>query len=179
MNVDPVGPILQIPETNRTDAQVEILLTHFLETVDKPYQKINDLKKKADEELESLRKNRLTSMIMADNPANKARKTYLLRRGQYSAPDKSKEILPDTPAFLPPMEDNLPKNRLGLAKWLMDERHPLTARVTVNRYWQTIFGQPLVPTPGDFGAQGSWPTHPDLLNSVSYTHLTLPTILLV
>lgn len=85
-------------------------------------------------------------------------------RGQYSSPDKSREIFPDTPAFLPPMKEDFPKNRLGLARWLMDKKHPLTARVTVNRYWQTIFGHALVSTPGDFGAQGSWPTHPDLLN---------------
>ena len=81
---------------------------------------------------------------MGDNPPNKMRKTYLLMRGQYASPDKSKEILPDTPAFLPPMKDDLPKNRFGLAKWLLDKDHPLTARVTVNRYWQTIFGRPLV-----------------------------------
>lgn len=165
---DPIGPILSIPENNRTQSQKETLLTHFLESQDEPYQKIKELKTKADKELESLRKERVTSMIMADNPANKERKTYLLMRGQYSAPDKSKEISADTPSFLPPMRKNLPKNRLGLAKWLMDEKHPLTARVTVNRYWQTIFGQPLVSTPGDFGAQGSSPTHPDLLNWLAY-----------
>ena len=163
-NVDPVGPILSIPESNRTKPQIEILLTYFLETIDKPYKKIKERKKKAEGELEELEKNRLTSMIMADNPSNQTRKTYLLMRGQYSSPDKSREIFPDTPAFLPPMKEDFPKNRLGLARWLMDKKHPLTARVTVNRYWQTIFGHALVSTPGDFGAQGSWPTHPDLLN---------------
>ena len=103
-------------------------------------------------------------MVMGDNPDNKRRKTYLLMRGQYASPDKSKEILPDTPAFLPPMKKELPKNRLGLARWLVDEEHPLTSRVTVNRHWQTLFGNALVSTPGDFGSQGSWPTHPDLLS---------------
>ena len=108
-------------------------------------------------------------MVMGDNPPDKRRKTYVLMRGQYSAPDKSKEIKPDTPSFLPPMNKDLPKNRLGLAKWLMDKSHPLTARVTANRYWQTIFGRPLVTTPGDFGSQGSWPSHPELLTGLQMT----------
>ena len=76
---------------------------------------------------------------MGDNPPNKMRKTYILMRGQYASPDKSKEILPDTPAFLPPMKKELPKNRLGLAKWLMDKDHPLTARdsksILANNFW--------------------------------------------
>ena len=162
--IDPIAPILNIPEVNRTQSQTEILLTHFLETMDESYKKINDQKAKAQQALETLQKAKLTSMVMGDNPDNKRRKTYLLMRGQYASPDKSKEILPDTPAFLPPMKKELPKNRLGLARWLVDEEHPLTSRVTVNRHWQTLFGNALVSTPGDFGSQGSWPTHPDLLS---------------
>ena len=161
---DPISPILAIEENNRTKAQKEVLLAHYLESKDKTYQEIFRQKKNTDKSLSDLRSKKLTSMIMGDNPPNKMRKTYVLMRGQYASPDKSKEILPDTPAFLPPMKEDLPKNRLGLAKWLMDKDHPLTARVTVNRYWQTIFGRPLVSTPGDFGSQGSWPTHPDLLS---------------
>ena len=161
---DNISPILAIEESNRTEAQKQVLLSHYLESNDKPYQDIQNQKKSADKNLSDLKNKKLTSMIMGDNPPNKMRKTYLLMRGQYASPDKSKEILPDTPAFLPPMKDDLPKNRLGLAKWLLDKDHPLTARVTVNRYWQTIFGRPLVATPGDFGSQGSWPTHPDLLS---------------
>ena len=162
-NSDPISPILAITENNRTKAQKEILVSHYFESKDKTYQKIFRQKKDTDKSLEELRNKKLTSMIMGDNPPNKTRKTYVLMRGQYASPDKSKEILPDTPAFLPPMKEELPKNRLGLANWLMDKDHPLTARVTVNRYWQTIFGRPLVSTPGDFGSQGSWPTHPQLL----------------
>ena len=161
---DNISPILAIEESNRTEAQKQVLLSHYLESNDKLYQDIQSQKKRADKNLSDLKNKKLTSMIMGDNPPNKMRKTYLLMRGQYASPDKSKEILPDTPAFLPPMKDDLPRNRLGLAKWLLDKEHPLTARVTVNRYWQTIFGRPLVATPGDFGSQGSWPTHPDLLS---------------
>ena len=159
--IDPIAPILNIPEANRTQSQTEILLTHFLETMDESY-KINDQKAKAPQALETLQKAKLTSMVMGDNPDNKRRKTYLLMRGQYASPDKSKEILPDTPAFLPPMKRNFPKS-IGLARWLVD-RSTLTSRVTVNRHWQTLFGNALVSTPGDLGSQGSWPTHPDLLS---------------
>ncbi|MGA1116169.1 MAG: DUF1553 domain-containing protein, partial [Opitutales bacterium] len=112
----------------------------------------------------NIRKNKITSMVMGDNPPNQMRDTYLLVRGQYSSPDKSKVIQANTPDFLPPMKTESEKNRLGLAKWLTDKENPLTPRVTVNRYWQTIFGRGLSDTPSDFGSQGKWPTHPGLLN---------------
>ena len=66
-------------------------------------------------------------MIMGDNPANKMRKTYLLVRGQYSSPDESKEIQPNTPKFLPAMKTEADKNRLGLAKWLTDKENPFNS----------------------------------------------------
>ena len=99
-------------------------------------------------------------MVMADMP--KRRKTFVLDRGQYDAP--TTEVAPDVPAWLLPWSGELPKNRLGLARWLVDPRHPLTARVTVNRYWQMIFGRGLVTTPEDFGTQGAAPSHPRLLD---------------
>ncbi|MBO94853.1 MAG: hypothetical protein CMI32_08160 [Opitutales bacterium] len=162
---DPIGPLLAIAATERTPTQTKTLFEHYLNALDKPYKGLVDQRRKLDGELATLNKgNKVTSMIMADNAANKTRKTYLLMRGNYSSPDKSQEFLPGTPAFLPPMDEKLPKNRLGMAEWLVSPEHPLTARVTANRHWQSIFGQGIVDTPSDFGSQGNWPTHPGLLD---------------
>ena len=161
--IDPILPLLQEESNSVNPAQRNLLVDYYLNRHEPGYKGILATVTQKRKDLNQLKGQKLTSMIMGDNPANKMRKTYVLMRGQYASPDKSKEIQPNTPAFLPPMEKELPKNRLGLAKWLMNKNHPLTARVTVNRYWQTIFGRPLVSTPGDFGSQGSWPSHPDLL----------------
>jgi hypothetical protein len=89
-------------------------------------------------------------------------KAYVLDRGEY---DKRKdEVLPDTPDFLPAFPEALPDNRLGLAQWLLMQDHPLTTRVTVNRFWQEVFGTGLVRTSGDFGITGELPSHPELLD---------------
>jgi len=161
---DTITPLLAIAPADRTPAQTKTLLDHYLHSLDKPFRALGKEKDKLTGELAALSKNKITSMIMADNPANKMRKTYLLMRGQYSSPDKSKEFKPNTPSFLPAMKNDLPKTRLGLAKWIVDPEHPLTARVAANRHWQTIFGRGLTNTPSDFGSQGNWPTHPDLIN---------------
>ena len=87
---------------------------------------------------------------------------YLLHRGEY---DKRRDpVKADTPNALPPMPADLPRNRLGLATWLVRPEHPLTARVTVNRFWQEVFGNGLVRTAGDFGVSGELPSHPELLD---------------
>lgn len=87
---------------------------------------------------------------------------YVLFRGDY---DKRREkVTPNTFHALPPMPADLPRNRLGLAQWLLRPENPLTARVTVNRFWQEIFGTGLVRTAGDFGVAGELPSHPELLD---------------
>jgi hypothetical protein len=87
---------------------------------------------------------------------------HVLYRGEY---DKRRDaVKPDTPDALPPMPAALPKNRLGLARWLILAENPLMARITVNRFWQEIFGTGLVRTTGDFGVSGELPSHPELLD---------------
>ncbi|MBV6653167.1 MAG: PSD1 domain-containing protein [Mameliella sp.] len=90
------------------------------------------------------------------------RKTFILNRGQYDQP--TDEVEAAVPAQLPSLPDGMPNNRLGLAEWLFAAENPLTARVTVNRLWQQVFGTGIVATPFDFGNQGALPTHPELLD---------------
>lgn len=90
------------------------------------------------------------------------RKTYILDRGVYDAP--TVEVNMATPPAIMPMDESLPKNRLGLATWTVSPKNPLTARVFVNQMWQEFFGRGIVKTSGDFGMQGELPTHPELLD---------------
>jgi hypothetical protein len=87
---------------------------------------------------------------------------HVLYRGMYDQPRE--RVTPDVPGVLPPMAPDLPRNRLGLAKWLVAPENPLLARVTVNRFWQEIFGTGIVRTAEDFGSQGEAPSHPELLD---------------
>jgi hypothetical protein len=110
----------------------------------------------------SIEKAGVTVMVMDELPAARRRKTSILTRGLYNKP--LAVVSAGTPAFLPSLPQDAPRNRLTLARWLVDPSNPLTARVTVNRYWQSFFGTGLVKTSEDFGRQGSRPSHPQLLD---------------
>jgi hypothetical protein len=100
------------------------------------------------------------AMVMQELPHPKP--AHILRRGAYDAP--AEEVSANTPASLPPLNPSAPRNRLALAQWLFTPSNPLTARVAVNRLWQQMFGRGVVETTENFGAQGSPPTHPQLLD---------------
>lgn len=99
-------------------------------------------------------------MIMQDK--TEPRPTYILTRGEYN--NHGEQVFPNTPKSVLPMPEDLPKNRLGLAQWIISPENPLTARVAVNRFWQNYFGRGLVETSADFGNQGQLPSHPELLD---------------
>ena len=102
--------------------------------------------------------------VMVLHELEKPRDTYLLNRGQYDQPDKSEKLTPSVPQSIGGWKQQWPRNRLGLAKWLTNDDHPLTARVTINRIWQHFFGTGIVKTSENFGVQGEYPSHPQLLD---------------
>ena len=103
-----------------------------------------------------------TVMVMEDLKV--PRPTFVLKRGRYDMPDKSQPVAPGVPAALPPLPTDAPRNRLGLARWLVSPENPLTPRVTVNRFWQRYFGTGLVKTGENFGLQSELPSHPEFLD---------------
>jgi hypothetical protein len=100
--------------------------------------------------------------VMRELPTAERRTTHILVRGSFLNPGD--EVQPDVPECFPALPTEAPRNRLGLARWLVDRRNPLTARVAANRLWEELFGSGLVLTSEDFGSQGTLPTHPELLD---------------
>jgi hypothetical protein len=117
---------------------------------------------KIEEDLQAYEQNIPTTMIMEEMAIPP--ETYLLTRGVYDQPDTSEQLYASVPALLGEMDESLPKNRLGFARWLTAPDHPLTARVRVNQYWHMLFGQGIVKTGEDFGTQSTRPSHPGLLD---------------
>jgi len=101
-----------------------------------------------------------TTLVMEE--MDPPRDTFVLSRGDFRT--RGEKVSAGVPSFLPPLPKDAPANRLGLARWLVDPSHPLMARVTVNRVWSMFLGAGLVKTLNDFGSQGEWPSHPELLD---------------
>ena len=148
------------PSARLSDAQRAALLEFYRGTADPRALQLAS-------ELHALRKeqSRLIDPIpevMVMKELAKPKPAFVLRRGAYDAPGDP--VSADTPASLPPFPGDQPRDRLGLARWLMAPDHPLTARVAVNRLWQMVFGTGIVETSDNFGRQGGQPTHPELLD---------------
>lgn len=149
----------------RTEEQKTLIRNYYLANVYQPtraqfdpwIQQIADIRKQRDE-LE----NKFPATMISQDIMDKPREAFLLKRGQY---DQRGDLLQRAvPAVLPPLPASETTNRLDLARWLVNAEHPLTARVTINRFWQQFFGTGIVKSSGDFGAQGEWPSHPELLD---------------
>jgi hypothetical protein len=157
----PIAEIAALAWDRRTPAQAAKIRDYFLEhsapgAIRQASQQALDARVRREQYYEDIQ----TAMVMEELPA--PRESHVLIRGVYDRPGE--KVDPGVPSILPPMPANYPKNRLGLARWLVDPSHPLTARVTVNRFWQMYFGAGLVKTAENFGSQGEAPSHPALLD---------------
>jgi hypothetical protein len=150
-----VVAISKTPAANRTETQRAKLSDFYLSTQPE-LAKLSSTRAKLKTDLKALETT--TTLAMEET---QPRSSTIFVRGNFL--DKGGEVQADVPAVLPPMDDG-PRNRLTLARWLVTTNNPLTARVTVNRWWAEFFGHGLVTTPEDFGVKGDLPTHPELLD---------------
>jgi hypothetical protein len=155
-----IRAIVKVPATERSADQVGELEKHFREKVSIQWKQLRDEVAAAKKAREAFEREVPTAMVMAE--MEKPRDTFIQIRGQYDK--KGEKVGRSLPAALPGLPDGEGADRLTLARWLVSPSHPLTARVTVNRYWQMFFGNGLVKSSENFGTQGDLPTHPELLD---------------
>ena len=144
------------------EAQAKRLAATYRRTVSPAYRKMEEDLAETKAAQAEMKASIPRTMVMKD--LDEPRETYVLMRGQYDHPDKTRPVTAQVPAVLGRLADEAPKNRLGLAQWMTTPDNPLVARVGVNRLWQTVFGAGIVRTSEDFGLQGEWPSHPELLD---------------
>ncbi|OAI47887.1 hypothetical protein AYO44_08625 [Planctomycetaceae bacterium SCGC AG-212-F19] len=160
----PIQDILKVDAAKRNADQKQRLREHFIEHVYPPvratFAPLHQELAAAVKERDQLDKQIPSTLVFKE--AAQPRPAYILKRGEYD--QKGEPVGRATPAFLPLFPENLPRNRLGLAQWLVLPSQPLTARVAVNRFWQQVFGTGIVRTAEDFGSQGEPPSHPELLD---------------
>jgi hypothetical protein len=163
-NIATIGPlrgILAASAAARTPQQRAALYDHFLTSRDASYRQFDKTLRGLEAEKKAIQDRSPVTHIQQEKPDSPPMANILMR-GQY---DQVGEAVPAAaPGALHPLKEGLPGNRLGLAHWLNDPANPLTSRVTVNRFWQELFGTGLVATSEDFGIMGTPPTHPELLD---------------
>jgi hypothetical protein len=154
-----VAAALKVEKAKRNGEQNKLITEHFLSRFPEA-QKLQQQLEAERKKLTDVRNGVVITMVMEER--KQPRETHVLIRGAY---DKyGEKVEPAVPQALHPLPPDAPKNRLGLARWLVAKDNPLTARVIVNRYWQQFFGTGLVKTAEDFGVQGEPPSHPELLD---------------
>lgn len=163
----PVRAALKVEADKRNDEQKKQIREYFIEFVyskgkevfDPLHKQVADLEK----QVKDIEGAAPSTLVMADKDGE--RFAHILKRGEYDK--RLDKVTANVPAAILPMPADYPATRLGLAKWLVHPDHPLTSRVTVNRFWQQLFGTGIVKTSEDFGSQGEWPSHPELLDWLS------------
>ncbi|MFM7055844.1 MAG: DUF1553 domain-containing protein [Planctomycetota bacterium] len=158
--VSQVASILSMPVAARRAEHQQVLREFWQRAVDVPSQQLQSTLQGLERELAEIRARGTIAHVMSERAEPPT--AYVLTRGEYDK--RGEQVSADTPKVLPPFPADAPRNRLGLARWLMSAEHPLTARVTVNRYWQEIFGTGLVQTTGDLGVSGELPVNQPLLD---------------
>ena len=152
--------LLAMEETDLAPEQGDVLRRYYRRNHSPQLKIVYDRLQALRDDEEELLKTLPITLVMQERPERV--QTYILNRGEYD--QQREKVSPGVPAVLTSSNERSPTDRLGLAQWLVDQDHPLTARVTVNRLWQQLFGVGLVKTAEDFGAQGEWPSHPELLD---------------
>ncbi|MFI4862056.1 MAG: PSD1 and planctomycete cytochrome C domain-containing protein [Phycisphaerales bacterium JB063] len=159
---------LNLPATQRTEAQWQAINAEFAKTTELWGQHQSTIHRELAVLAGDLEAGQASAMVMREEGP---RQTYVLTRGAYDQPDHDQPVSAGVPAVLPTMHAEGTPPRLALAHWLAQPDHPLTARVAVNRYWQMLFGRGIVSTPNDFGSQGAYPSHPDLLDWLAVEYI--------
>jgi hypothetical protein len=148
------------PAGKRTPAENDELFKWWLTAHDPSYHALAAKARDLERDEAVIKARGTVAHVVQERPGEPI--AYVLHRGEYDR--RREKVHPATPRVFSPMPPDFPRNRLGFAKWLLRPDNPLTARVTVNRFWQEVFGQGIVRTTGDFGAAGEMPTHPELLD---------------
>jgi hypothetical protein len=159
--------ILRMPPADRTPEQKQSLYAYFAGTISPELKETRDKLAERKSQLEAIKP--VTVPIMRELQAAARRTTKLQHRGNFE--DLGAEVTEGVPAMFHPLPEGAPADRLALARWLVDDNNPLTARVIANRYWEQVFGMGLVRTSEEFGSQGELPSHPELLDYLA-TELT-------
>jgi hypothetical protein len=157
---DLILEILVTPEPSRSEPQRRALVEYYQSQLAPEMQPDRERLARLEQQLAAIQPT--TVPIMRELAGDERRRTQVQLRGNFKA--LGEEVAPGVPEVFPPLDTHLPPNRLALARWLVDDNNPLTARVLANRLWEQIFGTGIVRTVEDFGSQGDLPTHPELLD---------------
>ncbi len=155
-SADVEAALVKAPEA-RSSEERDSIFRGFLATAPEVSDRVKEISR-----LEASLREGLSTLVLEQRPADSPRKTHRHHRGEYTMPEEL--VTPAVPAFLPPLPDDAPADRLAFARWLVSPDNPLTSRVTVNRTWEAFFGRGLVASVADFGYQGALPSHPELLD---------------